>query len=181
MEDYSIIKSEYIYKGRRIEVYRDTLLMPDGKEAVRDLIKHNGAAAMIPVDNEGNIIFVKQYRHSAGGKTLEIPAGTLEKGELPINCAIRELEEETSYKAGKMTFLIKFYSAIGFCNEVIHVYVCEELEQGSFNTDEDEFIDIERYSLKEALDMIKDGTICDSKTMTALLAYKYMIKDVENF
>ena len=132
---------------------------------------------MIPVDNDGKIIFVRQYRHSARREVLEIPAGTIENGEDPYECAIREIQEETSYKAGKMTFLLKMYSAIGFCSEVIHIYIAENLEKGEYNMDDDEFITNERYTLKESIELIHKGEICDSKTISAIFAYKDYISN----
>lgn len=172
MDEYKVLKSEEVYKGRVFTIEKDVISLPDGTTAERETVRHGGAAAMIPIDNDGNIIFVKQYRHSAGRITLEIPAGTLEKGEDPLECAIRELEEETSYKADKMTFLFKMYSAIGFCSEILYIYIAEGLTNGHFNMDDDEFITLERHSVEEAVDMIFSGKICDSKTISAVLAYK---------
>ncbi len=172
MNDYKVLKSEEVYKGRVFTIEKDVISLPDGNTAERETVRHGGAAAMLPIDSNGNIIFVKQYRHSAGRITLEIPAGTLEKGEDPIDCAIRELEEETSCKADKMTFLFKMYSAIGFCSEILYIYIAEGLSQGHFNMDDDEFITLERHSVEEAVNMIFNGEICDSKTIGAVLAYK---------
>ena len=169
---YEVKSSETVYKGKVFTLEKDVITLPDGRDTVRETIRHGGAAAMIPIDDEGKIIFVKQYRHSAKREVLEIPAGTIEKGEDPYDCAIREIQEETSYKAGKMTFLLKMFSAIGFCSEVIHIYVAENLEKGSYNMDDDEFITNERYSLEESIDLIHKGVICDSKTIAAIYAYK---------
>ncbi len=177
MDSYKVLKSKEVYKGRVFTVEKDTISLPDGTSAERETVRHGGAAAMIPVDNDGKIIFVKQYRHSAKSITLEIPAGTLEKGEDPLDCAVRELEEETSYKANKMTFLFKMYSAIGFCSEILYIYLAEGLTQGQFNMDDDEFITLERYSPDEALNMIFSGEICDSKTISAVLAYREYMKE----
>jgi ADP-ribose pyrophosphatase len=172
---YEVIKSETKFTGRRISVRHDTLIMPDGKEAVRDIVVHNGAACIIPVCDNGDIIFVKQYRHAAGKFTIEIPAGTLEKGEDPYCCAVRELEEETGYKSDNIKFLFKMYSAIGICNEVLHIYTANNLVKGKMHTDEDEFIETIRYSLDESVKMIETGEICDSKTIGAIFMYKNQI------
>ncbi len=175
---YEVKSSEVVYKGRVFNLEKDVITLPDGREATRETIRHGGAAAMIPIDNDGKIIFVRQYRHSARKEVLEIPAGTIENGEDPYECAIREIQEETSYKAGKMTFLLKMYSAIGFCSEVIHIYVAENLEKGEFNLDDDEFITTERYTVDEAVEMIYRNEICDSKTISAIFAYKdYLSKN----
>lgn len=169
---YEVKSSEIVYKGKIFNLERDIITLPNGRETVRETIRHGGAAAMIPVDKDGKIIFVRQYRHSARKEVLEIPAGTIEKGENPYDCAIREIQEETSYKAGKMTFLLKMYSAIGFCSEVIYIYLAENLEKGNFNMDDDEFITNERYTIEESIELINNGVICDSKTITAIFAYK---------
>lgn len=177
MDEYTVVKSQKIYDGKVISLVKDTLIMPNGKICDREIVEHNGAAAMIPIDNEGKIIFVRQYRHSAMTETLEIPAGTIEKGEEPLACAIREIEEETSFKAGEITFLTKFYSAIGFCKEILYLYVCRDLIQGEFNLDPDEIIKIERYTLEQAVSMIFSGEICDSKTIIGILAYKQWLEN----
>lgn len=169
---YEVLSSNKVYKGRVFDIEKDVISLPDGKTAERETIRHNGAAAIVAVDNEGKLLFVRQYRHSAGEETLEIPAGTLEKGEDPYDCAYRELEEETGYKCEKLTFMLKFYSAIGFCSEVLHIYLAQGLYKGEANPDEDEFIELERYTPDEAAKMIFDGRICDSKTIAAVLSYR---------
>lgn len=174
---YEVKSSEIVYKGKVFTLEKDVITLPDGRETVRETIRHGGAAAMIPIDADGKIIYVRQYRHSARKEVLEIPAGTIENGEDPYDCAVREIQEETSYKAGQMTFLLKMYSAIGFCSEVIYVYLAEDLKKGEYNMDDDEFITNERYSLEESLDLIKNGEICDSKTITAIYAYKNYIEN----
>ncbi len=169
---YEVKKSELVYKGKVFSIEKDIITLPDGRETTRETVRHGGAAAMLPIDENGKIIFVRQYRHSAGFETLEIPAGTLEKGEDPYDCAVRELEEETSYKADKMTFMFKMYSSIGFCSEVLYIYRAEGLKKGSFNMDDDEFITLERYTLDECTELIYKGEICDSKSIAAIFAYK---------
>ncbi len=175
MDNYKFIKRNEVFKGKIIEVVQDTILMPHGKEVIREIIIHNGASAIIPIDNDGNIIFVRQYRHPALEHILEIPAGTLEKDEDPYDCAERELEEETGFKASKIEFLTKMYSAVGFCTEMLHIYIAEGLYEGKQNLDEDEFVAIEKYSLDESVEMIFNGKIKDSKTMVAILAYKELL------
>ncbi|MGN1318083.1 MAG: NUDIX domain-containing protein, partial [Lachnospirales bacterium] len=150
---YEVLKSEKVYEGRVIDVERDIVSMPDGKEAIRETVIHGGAAAMLPIDEKGKILLVRQYRHSAKAMTLELPAGTIENGESPYDCAVREIEEETGYKCYHMEHLITMYSAIGFCNEQIHIFVCKDLIDSKQHTDEDEFITIEKYSLKKCLEL----------------------------
>ncbi len=169
---YEVVSSEKVFKGKVFDIERDVITLPDGRTTARETVRHNGASAMVAVDNEGKILFVRQYRHSAGAMTLEIPAGTLEKGEDPYDCAMRELEEETGYKCDKMEFLVKFYSSIGFCSEILYIYLAQNLESGKLNPDDDEFIELERYTPDEVTDMIFKGEIYDSKTIAAVFAYK---------
>ncbi len=169
---YEVLSSETVFKGKIYDIERDVITLPDGRTTTRETVRHNGASAMIAVDDDGKILFVRQYRHSAFAETLEIPAGTLEKGEDPYDCAVRELEEETGYKCDKMEFLLKFYSSIGICSEVLHIYLATGLKPGKINPDDDEFIKLERYTTEEAIKMIFDGRIIDSKTIAAVFAYK---------
>ncbi len=169
---YEVISSEKVFKGKVFDIERDVITLPDGRTTARETVRHNGASAMVAVDGDGKILFVRQYRHSAGEETLEIPAGTLEKGEDPYDCAMRELEEETGYKTDKMEFLLRFYSSIGFCSEVLYIYLADNLQQGSADPDDDEFIELERYTVEETVQMIFEGKIFDSKTIAAIFAYK---------
>lgn len=174
---YEVVKSEKVFQGKILNVESDIITLPNGETTVREIVKHNGAAAMLPIDDKGKIWLVKQYRHSARKMTLEIPAGTIEEGESPYDCAIREIEEEIGYKCYNMKPLITMYSAIGFCDEQIHIYICRDLTKSQAQPDDDEFITIERHSLRDCMRMIKNGEICDSKTITALLAYKVLMNE----
>jgi len=168
---YETIRSEKVFSGLLIDVYHDVINLPDGREARREIVKHAPAAAVLPVDTDGKLIFVRQYRHSVNAMALEVPAGILEKGEAPAVGAARELEEETGKAAGKLTFIFKFYSSIGFCDEEISVYIAEDLSTTSQNPDEDEFVTVEKYTPDEAFQLIADGRIADSKTTAAILYY----------
>lgn len=173
MEKFKKIGETEIYKGKRVHLVTEDIELPDGRQAVWELIKHIGAAAVIPVDHEGKIIMVKQYRNATDSITLEIPAGTLdEKNEDPRDCAIRELEEETGYIADSVEFLMKFYSAIGICDEVISIYVAKGLTLTKQNLDEDEYVEIVHLELDELIQMIYRGELIDNKTISSLLAYK---------
>ncbi len=174
--DYKTVKSEKVFEGRILKVMRDEITMPDGDTATREIVIKNNASAIVPVDSEGNIIFVRQYRHPAGDMILEIPAGTFEAHEDPYECAVRELEEETGYKAGGITYVNWTYASVGICTERIYLYIAENLQPGVQKLDKDEFIDLEKYSLKDALDMIYDGTIRDSKTVMGILAYNELVR-----
>lgn len=162
-----------IYDGIRVHLIKERLLTPDGKEVDWELVVHPGASAVIPVDENGKILMVRQYRNASDSYTLEIPAGVLDSPEEdPIECAHRELEEETGYKAKSMTFLYNFYSCIGICDEVIHIYVATGLVESVQNLDDDEFVELERYTLDEIVNMIFDGSLVDNKTISAILTYK---------
>jgi len=177
MEKFKKLSQKDIYKGVRVHLITEQMELPNGKEVTWELIKHIGAAAIIPIDKEGKIIMVEQYRNASDSITLEIPAGILDaKNEDPINCAHRELEEETGYKTNDLEFLFKFYSSIGICDEVISIYVAKNLIETQQNLDEDEFVELKRYTLDELIEMIYNGIIIDNKTISSLLAYKVKYK-----
>ena len=155
------------------DLYDDTIKTQGGHIVHYDFISHKGAAAVVPVRADGKILMVKQYRNAVDRFTLEIPAGGKDGvDELPYDCAMRELEEETGYRTDKLEHLIDVYSAVAFCNEKISVYVAENLIPSKQNLDEDEFIDVEAVSVEDLTEMIFNGTIMDSKTVSAILAYK---------
>jgi ADP-ribose pyrophosphatase len=172
MNDIKRIKREPIHKGHIIDVYCDTMELPNGKTAEWDFIGHKGAAAIVPVDKDGKIIMVRQYRNAIEKNSLEIPAGGLNPGEDMKTCATRELEEETGYRSDKVEHLIDLYTTVAFCNEKIGIYYTNNLIPSSQNLDEDEYVTIEKYSLEELVQFIFDGVIDDAKTISAILAYK---------
>ena len=175
---YEVVDSSLVYKGKVLDVYKDRVMMPNGNVATRENIVRGSAVAMVPIDDDGNIYFVRQYRHAAKKLVLEIPAGMIEKGEEPEKAAYRELEEEVGLKAGKLTFVCDTYAAIGICTERVILYIAQNLTEGILNPDPDEFIEIEKYSIKEAVDMIFNGQIEDIKTVAGILAaYKYTEKE----
>ncbi|WP_182134003.1 NUDIX hydrolase [Nitrosopumilus sp. b1] len=143
----------------------------EGRKVRREIIEHRGAAAMLAFDEENKVILVKQHRYPHG-YILEIPAGTLEKGEKPEKCAYRELIEETGYKAKKMVHLLSYYPSVGYNSEVIHCFVAKDLKKvGDLEPDNDEFISVVKMDLKKLITMIKKGKIIDSKTICAVLTY----------
>lgn len=175
MKPYKILNSEIAFKGKVLSVKKDEITLPNGKTAFREVVLRGDATAVVPIDKDGNIILVRQYRHPALKELLEIPAGMLEEGEDPEICAMRELEEETSFKAEKLIHLTTMYPAVGFCTEKIYIYLAKDLTQGEFNLDEDEFISVEKYSLEEAINLIYSGDIIDSKTIVGILTcQKYL-------
>lgn len=170
--EYKKIKEELVYEGKIISVYKDYLELSNGNKVVWDLVKHKGAAAVIPVRDDGKILLVRQYRNALEEMTLEIPAGGLEQGEDPIECATRELEEETGFASKNVAHLVSTISAIGFCNERVHIYYATDLQVSKQNLDENEYVEIEAYSMDELVQMIDDGRIQDGKTIAGILAYK---------
>ncbi len=169
---YEVLESNLMYKGKVLEVYSDKVVMPNGNVATRETVVRGSAAAIVPVDKDGNIIFVRQYRHAIKGMALEIPAGMLEEGEDPAVSAKRELEEETGWIANSLTYVTKLVMSIGVCTETLYIYIAKDLTEGVMNPDPDEFIEIETYSLEESIKMVYSGEIIDGKTAAALLAYK---------
>jgi len=159
-----------IYSGRVLDfsVYNVKI---EGRKVKREIVEHRGASAMLGFDEKGKVILVKQHRFPHG-YVLEIPAGTLEKGEKPLTCAHREMVEETGYKAKKMTHLLSYYPSIGYNTEVIHCYVASGLKKvAEIDPDNDEFISVVKMDLQKLINMIKKGKIVDSKTICAVLTY----------
>lgn len=170
---YKVLESNETYKGKILRVTVDKIEMPDEKAAYRETVfRDKDAAAVLPILEDGKILFVRQYRHAFGELLLEIPAGVLDCEEVPEICVKRELEEETGKKAGRLEFLCDMYPTVGFCNEKISLFFAFDLTQGQQKLDEDEFIELESYTLDQALEMISRGEIKDGKTIAALFAYK---------
>lgn len=162
------IRAKRIFEGKVINLRIDTVRLPNGKEAEREIVEHPGAVAIVPILSDGRVIMVRQYRHPAGKILLEIPAGKLDKGEDPEHCALRELEEETGYYCQELRHLTSTWTTPGFSNEMIHIYSATNLEATSQKLDEDEFLSIEIYTPEDVRCLIRDGTICDSKTLVGL-------------
>jgi len=169
------INREEVYKGKVFTVAEDTIQFQNGKQTKWDVLLHDGAAAVVPINHKGNIILVEQYRCVEDGEILEIPAGKLDKGEDPFTCAARELEEETGYKATNITPVGSIYSAVGFSDEIIHIYLATELKKGQMNLDEDEYLNVKEFTLDCVINKILNGEIKDSKTIAAVFMVKEMI------
>ncbi|EGQ2957861.1 NUDIX hydrolase [Staphylococcus pseudintermedius] len=161
------ISKESIYKGKIIEVEKHKVSLPNNKTAYREVVKHNGAVAICALTPDQQVILVKQYRKALEQELLEIPAGKLEPGEDRESAAMRELEEETGYKAKKLTLIGEVYGTPGFSNEKISVYFADNLVEGKVNLDEDEFVEKVLYSLDDVKKAVEARTIEDAKTFIA--------------
>jgi ADP-ribose pyrophosphatase len=164
-----LLESEKIFKGAVFDIERDRLLDLNGMEIVRDVVRHPGGAGALPLFDDGRVALVKQYRHPARCELLEIPAGRIELGEIPEECAAREIEQEIGFRPGRMEKLSEFYSTPGFCEEKLYVYLATELIPSSQKLDHDELIEVVYLPLAEAVRMAERGEIQDSKTIVALL------------
>ena len=162
------LSSEMKFDGKLIKVTYD-IAEVNGKEAWREVVHHPGASAIVAIDEDNRIIMEKQFRYALNDYLLEIPAGKLDAGEDPLVCAKRELKEETGIIASEWISLGTIATSPGFCNEVIHLYVAKGLSKGEIHWDEDEYVEVERYTFDELLQRIKEETIKDSKTLSALL------------
>ncbi|MGF0033758.1 NUDIX domain-containing protein [Bariatricus sp. SGI.154] len=164
---------ELVYEGAILKVYKDHMEFANGNTADWDYIHHDGAAAVVPVLDDGRILMVSQYRNALERYTLEIPAGKLDDPNEPgLECSRRELEEETGYKSENLEWLITLRTTVAFCNEKIEIYVAKDLIPTHQHLDEDEYVDVKAYTLAELKEMIFTGKIEDSKTVAAILAYE---------
>ncbi len=170
------ISSEEIFDGVVIHLFKDDVLLPNGKVGVREIIRHPGAVCVLPIDENGEAIFVNQFRYAFNKVTLEAPAGKLDYfGENPPEAAKRELREETGLEAKNLVYLGEMYTTPALIDEVIHLYIATDLSEGVQDLDEDEFINVIKIPLKEAVQMVMNGEIKDSKTQTVILkAEKYL-------
>ena len=167
------IARKLVHKGKLVSFYEDTVKIPNGNIAVWDFLEHQGAAAVVPVTDEGKILMVKQYRNALDRETIEIPAGGLNGANEPTRLAAkRELEEETGMISEDLSLLLSLRTTVAFCNEKIDIYVARNLKCGEQHMDEDEFIDVQAYSIEELNEMIYTGKIEDSKTIAAIMAYQ---------
>lgn len=166
------IKSNTIFDGNIIKVQVDHVQLPNGKTATRELVKHPGAVAVLPLTSDNRLVVVEQFRKPLEKVTVEIPAGKLEPGEDRLQCAKRELREETGYSAGKWSHLVSFYTSPGFADEEIHLYIAEDLQTGQAQPDDDEFVHVREITLNEALTLIETTHICDAKTVAAVYAWQ---------
>ena len=165
------VKQNLIYDGKILQLYNDEILTPNGKTAYREIINHHGGASILPIDDEGNIYLVEQYRYAYKQLLLEIPAGKLEKGEDALECARRELKEEIGADCKEIKMIDLIYPTPGYTNEPLHIFLAKGLTFGDTKWDEDEFLNIKKIPFDKALDMVRSGELKDAKTVIAILRY----------
>lgn len=170
----ALMSTSLVHDGRVVHLSIDTVRFPDGSVGDLELVRHRGAAAVLPVlgggsDADPDILLLRQYRYAAGGEIWEVPAGIIEPGESREECARRELEEEAGVTAGELVALTTIHTTPGFTNEEIHLYAAFDLAPGTARTDEDEFLQVVRLPLSEALRMVRAGEISDGKSLVAIL------------
>ena len=163
------IETKRIYEGNIINVRVDTVRMPSGRDATREIVEHSHAVCIVPIDNDGNVVLVRQYRKPAEDALLEVPAGGVEDGEISEEAVLRELQEEIGYTADHLEHLSSFWVAPGWATEYMHAYLATGLRESRLDGDEDENIEVVRLRFDEAVSMLKTGEINDGKTIAALL------------
>ena len=164
----TVLASEQLYQGRIVKLRVDQVRTSTGLEAIREIVEHPGAVAIVAVDDQQRVVLVKQYRHAVRALTIEIPAGTLEPDEDPLEAAQRELREETGFTADRFDPIGGIYPAPGWSTEYIYLYVATGLTPGPMATEPDESIELLRVPLPDAIDMIRSGAINDGKSISAL-------------
>ncbi len=170
------VETNTVYEGIIVNIKRDIAELQNGKKVRREVVEHPGGVAIVALDDENNVIAVRQYRYPMAEELLEIPAGKLEIGEDPYECAVRELSEETGFAAEEMIYLGATYPSPGFCKEILHIYMARKLVSGEMHLDEDEFLDVEKVPIDDFADMIMRNEICDGKTIIGVLKAKRYIE-----
>jgi len=171
VKDYRTLSSRYVYHGHNIRLRVDDVVLPSGKETVREVIEHNGAVAIVAMDIEKNILLVRQFRHATGKQLLEIPAGGIDSGETPEETARREMQEETGYTPGKLERLGGFYSAPGYANEYLYLFLATDLAPARLIAEDTEEVKLVKMPLNDVVELIRNGEIQDAKSIAGLLYY----------
>lgn len=175
------LRSEQVYRGRILDVSRDTVLLENGTEAIREVISHPGGACVVPLTADGCVLMVRQFRYPHHAETLEVPAGKLEYGEEPLQCAVRELKEEVGAAAEKLEPLGSLFPTPAYDEEVIYMYLARQITETNLQSlDTDEFLDVIRLPLAEAVQMVMDDRIKDAKTQIALLKTAFLLQNEQN-
>ena len=165
---FETVQSESMYQGRAFQVRKDLVRLPDGTTAQMDIVEHVGAVTIVPVDEDGRVWFVRQYRHATGKDLLELPAGTIEPGEPPEVCAAREIREEIGMRAGQLRKLGEFFLAPGYSTEFMHIFLATGLVPDPLPGDQDEFLSIEHIPLTELDRWVQSGAIQDGKSLAGI-------------
>lgn len=175
---FELLGSEIIYEGKAFTIRCDHLRLPDGHTTKLDIVEHHGSVVIIPIDKDGNLLFVRQYRHAAALDLLELPAGAMETGELPETCAHREVREETGMAAKKMQLLGGFYLAPGYSTEYMYVFLATDLFENPLKADADEFLRIEKIPVRTAFELADLGKIPDAKSMAAFFMARNQLQQL---
>jgi ADP-ribose diphosphatase len=177
---FKLIKSETLLEGRAFKVRRDTLNTPDGRETKLEIVEHSGSVVLLPIDDAGNLLFVRQYRTAVGRDLLELPAGSRNENEPFEKCAAREIREETGMEAGELQKIGEFYPVPGYSTELMAAFLATDLKENPLQADEDEFLQVEKIPLKKAMEMAERGELRDAKSLAALLlARSHLVKYVD--
>ena len=171
------LSSEVMYRGRILNLRVDTVQLPSGRIAAREVAEHSDSICVVPIDDDGNVVMVRQFRTPTGGPLLELPAGGVEPGEISGETVQRELQEEIGHRAGGIQRLAGFWLAPGWCDEFMHAYLATGLTPSKLPGDDDENIVVERVSFNQALEFIADGTISDAKSIAGLLLAMRVLGD----
>lgn len=171
------IDSKVVFEGRILTLRVDSVRLPNGRETTREIAEHSDSVCIVPIDEQGNILLVRQYRKPVEMDLLEVPAGGIEEGEVPEEAVQRELQEEIGYTAGNLQHLSSFWLAPGWCTEYMHAYLATDLMPSNLAADDDEFISVVRVPLAESLDMVKQGLIRDAKSISSLLMASQVLQD----
>jgi 8-oxo-dGTP pyrophosphatase MutT (NUDIX family) len=169
---FELIRSETLLQGRAFKVRRDYLKTPKGEETTLEIIEHSGSVVLVPIDNDGNVLLVRQYRHAAAQDLLELPAGTRDEEEPFEACAAREIREETGMEASKLKRVGGFYLAPGYSTEFMAVFLATELSHNPLEADFDEFLQVEKIPVKKAVELFQGGEVLDAKSLAAWLLAK---------
>ncbi len=175
------LRSEEIYRGRILDIYKDTVLLENGTEAIREVVHHPGGACVVPLTSDGCVLMVRQFRYPHHTETLEVPAGKLEYGEDPLQCAVRELKEEVGGEADSLESLGSLFPTPAYDEEVIYMYLARQITETSTQSlDADEFLDVVRIPLTDAVQMVMENRIRDAKTQIALLKTAFLLQNGQN-
>lgn len=165
------LEGEKVFTGKIINVRQDKVLLPNGETSIREVVEHPGASAIVPITDHGEVVLVRQWRYSIDRVSIEIPAGKLDSDEEPLECAKRELQEETGFKAESWEPLVNFFNSPGFCDEALYIFLARKLTVTKASPESDEFVEPLVIPVKAALEMIDSGEIVDAKTIIGILQY----------